>query len=141
VVVNKTLMVKRDLKELGRAADQIRTWLVDVLDEDGLACVELAFVEALTNSIRYGPTENPSLIGVFVEVSDTQVAVEIDDGSPPMPTLFDDAGAHKLDFDINDLENLPEGGRGLSLIVLSMDEVTFRPVDNQMRLRMVRHRT
>jgi len=134
-------MIGRDLDELGRAADQVRAWLEGVLDDDGIAEVELALVEALTNSILHGPRESANPIGVFVDVSDKQVAVEIADDSPPMPTLFDGAGEQKLDFDLSDLDNIPESGRGLSLIVLSMDEVSFRQVDEQVRLRMVRYRS
>lgn len=132
--------VGRDLDELGQAADQIRLWLEDVIDDENLACIELSFVEALTNSILYGPPDADRPIGVFVDVEDRQIVVEIEDGSPPMPTLFDEAGAHRLEFDLKDIENLPEGGRGLSLIAISMDEVTFRVIDNRIRLRMVRYR-
>lgn len=138
--MTRTLSIERDLGQLGPAADQMRAWLDDVLDEYGVASVELSFVEALTNSILYGPADSPNPIGVFLEVSDTQVAVEIEDGSPPMPALFEGAGAQQLDFDLDDLENLDEGGRGLSLIVISMDEVNFRKVEDQIRLRMVRYR-
>ncbi len=134
------MLVARDLAELGKAADQLRQWLEPDIDEDGLACVELAFVEALTNSILYGPPDSGQPIGVFVDILDAQIVVEIEDGSPPMPTLFDNAGAHRLEFDIQDIENLPEGGRGLSLIAISMDEVTFRVTDDRVRLRMVKNR-
>ena len=138
--VSKSMLVGRDLTELAKAADQLRQWLEADIDEDGLACVELAFVEALTNSILYGPPDTGQPISVFVDILDAQVAVEIEDGSPPMPTLFDDAGAHRLEFDVKDIENLPEGGRGLSLIAISMDEVTFRVTDDRVRLRMVKNR-
>ena len=134
------MMIGRDLGELGRAADQLRTWIEGVMDDDAAAGVELALVEALTNSIRHGPADNAQPIGIFVEVSEEDVVVEIADGSPPMPTLFDGAGQQKLDLDKFDLESLPEGGRGLSLIVLSMDEVSFVQSGDQVRMRMVRHR-
>ena len=134
------MVVGRDLAELGQAADQLRQWLEVEIDEDDLSCIELAFVEALTNSILYGPPDMGTPIAVFVEIFDTQIVVEIEDGSPPMPTLFDNAGAHRLEFDIKDIENLPEGGRGLSLIAISMDEVTFRLTDDRVCLRMVRYR-
>lgn len=134
------MLVGRDLAELGKAADKVRQWLDAEIDEDSLSGVELAFVEALTNSILYGPPDLGTPIAVFVEILDTQVVVEIEDGSPPMPTLFDDTGAHRLEFDIKDIENLSEGGRGLSLIAISMDEVTFRVTDDRVRLRMVKNR-
>lgn len=138
--VSKAMEVRRDLSELGHAADRLRLWLNGEIDEDDLACIELAFVEALTNSILYGPTDSGQPISVFIEILKTQIVVEIEDGSPPMPTLFDNTGAHRLEFDIKDIENLPEGGRGLSLIAISMDEVTFRVTEDRVRLRMVKNR-
>lgn len=134
------MMIGRDLGELGRAADQLRAWLTDVLDDDAAASVELALVEALTNSIQHGPSDSEKPIGVFLEISDADVVVEIADGSPPMPKLFKGAGQQKLDLAQLDQESLAEGGRGLSLIVLSMDEVGFVQADGDVRLRMVRHR-
>lgn len=134
------MMIGRDVSELGRAADQMRTWLAGVLDDDAAAGVELALVEALTNSIRHGPADSAQPIGIFLEVTDADVVVEVADGSPPMPTLFDGAGQQKLELDTLDIESLAEGGRGLSLIVLSMDEVSFVQADDQVRLRMVLHR-
>lgn len=135
-----SMMIGRDLAELGRAADQLRIWVDGALDEDAAASVELALVEALTNSIRHGPTDSEKPIGIFVKISDVDVAVEIADDSPPMPKLFDGAGQQKLELDKLDLDSLAEGGRGLSLIVVSMDEVSFVQTADQVRLRMVRYR-
>jgi anti-sigma regulatory factor (Ser/Thr protein kinase) len=97
-------------------------------------------VEALTNSIRHGPAESDQPIGVFFWVSDADVVVEIADGSPPMPSLFVGAGQERLELVTLDIMSLAENGRGLSLIALSMDEVSFVRADDQVRLRMVRHR-
>jgi anti-sigma regulatory factor (Ser/Thr protein kinase) len=140
MTLHVNLMIGRDLSELGRAADQLRAWLTGVLDDDSAASVELALVEALTNSIRHGPADSAQPIGIFLDVTDEDVVLEIADGSPPMPTLFDGAGQQKLELDGYDIDDLAEGGRGLSLIVLSMDEVSFVRSGDQVRLRMVRHR-
>jgi anti-sigma regulatory factor (Ser/Thr protein kinase) len=134
------MMVGRDVSELGRAADQLRVWLCGILDEDSAASVELALVEALTNSILHGPSGSEQPIGIFVEVNDAAVVVEIADGSPPMPRLFDGAGQQKLELDTFDIQCVSESGRGLSLIVLSVDEVSFVQDGDQVRLRMVRRR-
>ncbi len=133
--------VRRDLEELGPAADRVRQALGGLLDDDGIADVELAFVEALTNSIRYGPADSLRPISIFLDLAEAYVALEIEDGSPLMPHLFDGASEQHLELHLDDLENLPEGGRGLSLIVMSMDEVSFRQIGDQVRLRMVRHRS
>ena len=114
------LTLGRNFDEVGAAADQVRVWVSDWLDDEGVAAVELALVEALTNAIRHGTSDSAKLIRVFIEMSNEQVGVEIEDSSPPMPSLFADAGADKIDFDPNDIENIPEGGRGLSLIVMGL---------------------
>lgn len=137
---NASLMIERDLDELGPAADQLRVWLAGVMDDDDASGVELALVEALSNSIRHGPSESADPICLSLDVLDGQVAIEIADGSPAMPTLFDGAGERKLELSLDDIDRLPEGGRGLSLIVLSMDEVGFVHKDGQSRLCMVRYR-
>lgn len=97
MLMNRTLSIQRDLGQLGPAADQLRAWLDDVLDDYGIASVELSFVEAITNSILHGPTDCPNPIGVFLEISDTQVALEIEDGSLPFPSLFERAGLQQLE--------------------------------------------
>lgn len=135
-----SMMIGRDVTELGRAADQLRIWVNDVLDEDAAASVELALVEALTNSIEHGPKESERPIGIFLTVSEADVILEIADDSPPMPKLFDGAGQQKFELEKLDLDSLEEGGRGLSLIVVSMDEVSFVQTGDQVRLRMVRYR-
>ena len=140
MTLHANMMIGRDLSELGPAADQMRAWLSDHLNDDSAASVELALVEALTNSIRHGPADSAQPIGIFLEVTDADVVVEIADDSPPMPTLFEGAGQQKLELDTFDIESLPEGGRGLSLIVLSMDEVSFVQAADKVRLRMVLHR-
>jgi serine/threonine-protein kinase RsbW len=133
--------VNRDLAAIGPVADALRASLSGVLDCEGVACVELALVEALTNSIVSGSQALDDPIGVFLQITESDVVVEVEDLSPPIYELFDGAGEHRLDFDPDDIANIPEGGRGLSLIVISMDEVGFRTVGDQVRLRMVRHRS
>lgn len=130
--------VSRNLAEIGGVADQLRARVAEVLDEEGAAAVELSVVEALTNAVRHGSAGSAEQIGVFVEISDDQVVVEIADSFPPMPDLLARAGADALEFDAFDLENIPEAGRGMSLIVMSMDEVAFRQAGDKVRLRMVR---
>jgi anti-sigma regulatory factor (Ser/Thr protein kinase) len=132
--------VNRDLEAIGPVADALRRTLRGLLDEEGLACVELAVVESLTNAILFGSSASGNPIELFLEIGDSDVVVEIGDENQPDPWLFEGAGLGQLDFDPADRQNIPESGRGLSLIVVSMHEVGFRKVGDQMRLRLVRHR-
>lgn len=134
------MTIARDLDELGRAGDRLRNWLADVLDDEAAADVELALVEALSNSIRHCQQGHADPIIIVLVVTDADVVLEIADGSPAMPSLFEDAGQDKLDAVLPDLDALAEGGRGLSLIVLSMDEVGFVEREGQTFLQMIRHR-
>jgi anti-sigma regulatory factor (Ser/Thr protein kinase) len=134
------LKVERDLSKIGPAADTLRLWLQGTLDDEGIACVELSVVEGLTNSIIHGPKTHAKAITVFLEITDAEVSVEIEDGLPHVPGLFDNAGAHRFDFDPLDIQSIPDSGRGLSLILVSMDKVEFRTVGEQVRLRMTRRR-
>ena len=136
----ESMMIGRDVGELGRAADQLRTWVKGALDDDAAASVELALVEALTNSIEHGPKESDKPVGIFLTVSESDVTVEIADDSPPMPKLFDGAGQQKFEVEKLDIDSLDEGGRGLSLIVVCMDEVSFVQTGDQVRLRMIKYR-
>lgn len=140
MAVSRFWALERDLEAVGPAADSIRQNLLDVLDEEGLACVELAVVEALTNAIVFGSAKTGHPIEVYLEIDDRDVVVEIGDEAQPDPKLFDGAGPDRLDFDPSDRQNIPESGRGLSLIVVSMHEVGFRKVGDKTRLRLVRHR-
>lgn len=132
--------IDRDLEAIGPVADALRDSLQDSLDEDGLACVELAVVEALTNAVLFGASTTGAPVELFLEIGDRDVVVEIGDETQPDPALFEGAGLDRLDFDPDDRQSIPESGRGLSLIVISMHEVGFRKVGDQVRLRMVRHR-
>ncbi|MES2814416.1 MAG: ATP-binding protein [Pseudomonadota bacterium] len=132
--------VSRDLEAIGPAADALRHTLFDVLDEEGLACVELAVVEALTNAVRFGTSTTGKPIDLYLEIDDQDVVIEIGDETQPDPGLFHGSGPDRLDFDPSDRQSIAESGRGLSLMVVSMDEVSLRRVGDHLRLRMVRHR-
>lgn len=137
----KTIWIKRDLAEVGAAAEAVKGWAAEVLNQEQSEAIELALTEALTNAIRHGTAESATKIGVHVETGAEGIAVEIADSSPPMPQhLLDEAGADKIAFDPADLEAISEGGRGLSLIVLMMDEVAYVRVNGQVRLRMLLRR-
>ena len=53
--------------------------------------------------------------------------------------LLEDVDPDALEIG-DDLEAVAENGRGLALIVMVMDEVTFHHVQDQTRLRLIRRR-
>ena len=138
---SENLTIRRDLAEVGPAAIQVHEWAEAVLDQDAVEDVELALVEALTNAIRHGKAAPQDRIGIHVELAEDELVIELLDSSPPMPRcLLDEAGAESFIFDETDINSIAESGRGLSLMVVLMDEVGYRLVDGHTRLRMVRRR-
>jgi len=132
----------RDLKAVTPVALAIEAYAAAVLGKDGAAAVELALVEALTNAIKHGSVNGRAMgqITVTAHADDTALVVEVYDTVPVIPEeLLIEAGAHRLEMDYNDIASLAESGRGLSIIVLSMDEVTLRTTKDKYILRMVKY--
>ena len=84
---------------------------------------------------------NSFLCRNVLDLRDDRVSVDIVDYvSPVPPGLLARAGNAAFDFDPDDLQSIPESGRGLALILLMMDEVTLHEEADLSRLRLVRHR-
>lgn len=134
----KPIWIERDLAEIARVSEALKTRLERDLTQEQAEAVDLALTEALTNTIRHGTVQSAVQIGIYVQTGPGFVAVEIADSSPPMPQyLLDEAGADKLEVDPENLASLSEGGRGLSLISILMDEVAYVRVNGDVRLRML----
>ncbi len=93
--------------------------------------VELCVVEAVNNSIlhAYGNKRGKPVEISFVLHSDRLILEICDEGTP--------MGQEKLDrrdvfsFDPDDIETIPEGGRGLAIIREVMDSVAYRTKDGK----------
>jgi serine/threonine-protein kinase RsbW len=67
------------------------------------------------------------------------VVIEIIDHAPPMPAqVLDNTSEDAFTFDETDIANIPEGGMGLALIRMNMDEVEYHSSEAENRLRMVK---
>ncbi len=130
----------RDLAAISPLAQSITALMTTGFDQDTRDAVDLALVEALSNAVKHGTEDSAKLVGVELTLSDTEVILEIIDSSPPMPLfLLEDINPDALEVG-DDLATVPESGRGLALIVMMMDEVTFHHTGNQTRLRLMRRR-
>lgn len=131
----------RRLDAISPLAQSVTALMATGFDQDARDAVDLALVEALSNAVKHGTQESAKRVGVEVTLTDTQIVLEIIDSSPPMPLfLLEDLNPDALEVDANDLDNVPESGRGLALIVMMMDEVTFHHTGDQTRLRLLRRR-
>jgi serine/threonine-protein kinase RsbW len=102
------------------AIDDARRWATGHaraagFDEEALADLELAMTEALANVIEHGhPGEAGALVDVEVAVESDRLELRILDRAPVFAAS---------DVPSRDLDDVSEGGYGLPLIGLVMDEV------------------
>lgn len=102
---------------------QIRKYLADNnLEEHLCNAVEICLTEALNNVIKhsYGG-DNSRMIDINIKKNSKFLEIEIVDAGLPRKNLI----IPDLDFDPNDIENLPEGGMGLFIIKQLMDELSY----------------
>lgn len=134
------LPMPRSLDSVSPAAEAV-TSLMGGWDEEARDAVDLTLVEALTNIVRYGPPGERRPILLDVELDDSRIRIDIVDVTPPVPPdLLYRAGSAAFDFDPDNVQSIPESGRGLALILLMMDEVTLHEEADLSRLRLIRNR-
>ena len=133
------ILDRSSLEAIGPVSEDVRTFAGHTLGAEGAGDVELALVEAVTNVVRhgYGPEGGPIRIEGS-HVPDGLVLRIFDWGRPIPGEALAGAGARRFDFDPDDLEALPAGGMGLSLIAMLMDEVSYRCDAGQNMLRLRR---
>lgn len=134
------LMIDSDLDKVSLIARAVRTICAELLPEAELDAVELSLVEAINNVIKHGYHGEPGKdVGVTVRLTMDSVELEVVDHAPPMqPEVLAQATENRFDFDETDLANIPEGGMGLALIRMNMDEVEYISGGGENRLRMVK---
>jgi serine/threonine-protein kinase RsbW len=127
------------LEAVGPVAKAVRDLAAPVLGEEGAGDLELALTEAVTNVIRHGYGSEGGPVRVEADVLGEQVQVCVFDWGRPIPgEALAGAGARRFDFDPEDLDAVPAGGMGLSLITMLMDEVSYRTDLGQNRLTLLR---
>lgn len=134
--------VERDLKAVAPVALAVHAYAKPVLGADFAAEVELALVEALTNAIKHGSVNGRETGQILVTAHTRKDAlvVEVIDTVPVLPKeLLENARAPRPDVGIEDITSLAESGRGLSIIILSMDEVSLRTANDRYVLSMVKN--
>ena len=141
IASQSTFRIKRRLDEISTVAIAARHFALNYLKPDAAADVELALVEALTNAIKHGEHHGRATPEIIIRLSQAEkhISVEVTDQAPSIPDeLLQNLGEHRFDFEGVDLENIAEGGRGLSLIILSMDDVTLRSSGDEFTIRMIK---
>jgi serine/threonine-protein kinase RsbW len=108
----------------------VHTFLTSVWDhepelslEDRMA-LELALVELASNVIEHGAGGRRVTCSLRMDVGPDEVTVSLSDDG--VPVLVDPAAAHLPDA-------LAEGGRGLALVQMVVDDLRYERVDDRNR--------
>jgi serine/threonine-protein kinase RsbW len=92
-------------------------------DDETSHQIELAVVEAVTNSIEHAYSSKADYeVEVVVVLHSDSLTFHVHDQGRPMKHIE----AVRSDFDPNDLETVPERGMGLYIVQEAMDEVTYQ---------------
>ncbi|MEE1658245.1 ATP-binding protein [Microvirga sp. CF3062] len=140
MVSSISLSIDSDLDKVSLLARAVRALCEDLLSPEDQDAVELSLVEAINNVIKHGyHGERGKDVQVAVGLQADLVVIEVIDHAPPMPAqVLDKAPEDTFAFDETDLADIPEGGMGLALIRMNMDEVEYHSNEAENRLRMVK---
>lgn len=139
--VGMRLHIDSDFDKVALLARAVRALCAELLDPEAADAVEISLVEAVNNVIEHGYQGKPGGdVGVEVAIQTDRIAIEVVDRAAPMSAgLLDPGQSAEIAFDETDIGSLPEGGMGLALIRMSMDEVEYRSGPGENRLRMVKY--
>ena len=100
--------------------------LIPFSDSDAHA-IELCVTEAVVNSIKHGyDQEADHTVEVLFRREVDRIVITITDtGAPMNPHLLEEKKQSAIPFDPADIDNIPESGRGLTIIQSYMDDVRY----------------
>jgi serine/threonine-protein kinase RsbW len=134
-----SLQIDSDLASVELVAKAVRALCSDKLDEGMLADVEISVVEAINNVIKHGYRgEKGQSVEVRINIRADRIVLDIYDKASPMPDRLIASEATRLDFDPSNLDALPEGGIGMELMKMTMDEVTYSSASGVNRLTLTK---
>ena len=107
----------------------LKNFLKDENVEEHLCnAVEICLVEALNNIIKHAyQGDHTKFIDISVRKNSEYLELlMVDEGKPRESLVVND-----LDFDPNDIQNLPEGGMGLFIMKQLMDEMNYYSINGK----------
>lgn len=133
------LQIESDYANIGMAAHCIRGLFQSVFDTETVQQLELAVVEGMNNVVEHAYTERAgNWVNIEVAIFSGALEVVISDQGRSMDPALLDREQTALDFDENYISTLPEGGMGLALIQMTMDDVRYESAGGINRLIMTR---
>lgn len=132
----KSFTITSEYENVNFIASEIRNFLCDEsIDEKLSNEVEICLIEALNNVIKHAYKAEPgNLIDIETVLENDEASVTIVD-SGTSRTNTDKA---TLEFDPDDIDNLPEGGMGLFIIEELMDDTIYKIEGNKNYYTMVK---
>jgi len=134
-----SLVVAPTTQNVRLVAERTAALAATVLEAQEAARVELCLVEALNNVVEHAYANVDAAaakMAIDVDLKDAELTIRIVDSGASAPAgLFD--AQPELIFDVDNLDNLPEGGMGLFIIHEVMDEVKYTSAgdDNTLLMR------
>jgi serine/threonine-protein kinase RsbW len=113
---NFQIQIDCDLGAIRKTSEWLRTICKDI-DADCLAELDLAVVEAVTNIVKHsGIVNQTEKFSLQVSRNNNIIEVVITDSGKPISPSALDFSETVLDFDPQDVANLPTSGLGLAII-------------------------
>jgi len=123
-VKKKNYSIKSDYQDVAPLCMSIRSFCIEN-GFDSTICneIEISLTEALNNIIRHSYKEDFSkTIDVNITTENNWLLLELIDSGISRKNFK----KPKLEFDPEDIENLPEGGMGLYIIDQLMSEISYK---------------
>ena len=122
MAINK-FSITSEYHNISLVSKKINSFLIkEKVDQEIIDPVLISLMEALNNSIEHSyQEEQGNAIDVIVSVLQTKVEIDILETGIAR-TNFDKPS---LEFDPDDLDNVPEGGMGLFIIDSLMDSTSY----------------
>ncbi len=98
--------------------------------------IEICLVEALNNVVRHSYKEQSGNdIELAISIFDSIITFQLTEYGLPKPHM----GKPELDYDPEDIDNLPEGGMGLYIIDNLMDKTEYNSESGKNIFTMVKN--
>ena len=128
-MVEQSFNIISDYGNVALVDKQIRFFLeLHGIEQHISNAVEICLTEALNNVIKHSyKSDNTKSIELIVKKDSNYFEIVIIDNGLPRENLV----VPKLDFDPQDINNLPESGMGLYIIEQLMDEMKYYTKDGK----------
>ena len=129
------------LLESARVCTELSALALARAGTDWAAEIDLGLTEALTNVVlhAYGKDRAGRITMDCIEAGDEWLLTLDDQGKSIPEDRLHAADGSVFDFDPLDLQSIPEGGMGLTLIRHYFDQMDYTAADHGNRMRLAKH--